>query len=385
MAQTFFPFDAGAGAASMEDQWTLMAQEWLGTGVIKNDPLGELAVFGDSSGMQVKVPAGKAWIEGHFFQSDAQVTLPIAANATGSTRIDRVIVDLDKGANTIALAVLQGVAGGGAPALTQTFNRWQLPLAQVTVGAGVALITAGNVTDERKYATAFTDRLEFTPAGAGAAADTFVKRAAAGGLTIAATPIAAVELATQAGVGQTGDQFQALDSGGTPVMRIGPQGWLALGRSGIATPSVFPLNVEVSGTSPMARFGSSLTGQAYGLTITTYAASRAVIASGAYRDASGLSVAQSTSAAQLEFFDNSINLFGDNGLTSGSTYTRTMFATIGPTGARFTVPVIVPSMAAASVGTPVVAAGAIFVDSTTGGLRWRDGAGTLHSVTFTTP
>lgn len=153
MARSYFPFDAGAGANVTEAQWRQMARNWLGTGVLKGQ-LNAFAVFADSTGMQVKVPSGRAWIEGHFFESDAQETVAIgAANAT-NPRIDRVVLRADFTANTVDIAVLAGTPAvtPAAPAVTQSTTVWEISLAQVLVDAAVATIAAGKVTDERTYA-----------------------------------------------------------------------------------------------------------------------------------------------------------------------------------------------------------------------------------------
>lgn len=153
MAQTYFPFDSGQGANITEAQWQKMAQYWLNTGVIKG-VLNELLVYADSTGMQVKVKSGDAWINGHFYESDAEEILAIGTADSTNPRIDRVIIRLDWTANTIQLAVLQGTPAVSplAPALTQNSSRWEISLAQVRVNAGVTTITAANITVERNYA-----------------------------------------------------------------------------------------------------------------------------------------------------------------------------------------------------------------------------------------
>lgn len=155
MAQTYFPFDSGQGANITENLWTKMAQHWLSTGVIRS-VLSELQVYGDSTGMQAKVRTGAAWIKGHYYESDTEETLAIGAADSINPRIDRVIIRLDWTANTVQLAVLQGVAAVSpvAPALTQNSSRWEISLAQVRVNANVTTIAAGNVTDERPMASA---------------------------------------------------------------------------------------------------------------------------------------------------------------------------------------------------------------------------------------
>lgn len=154
MAETFFPFEAGAGAAVAEAQWEKMAKRWLSTGVI-DGYLNELAVVqrGAGANKSVDVSTGGMWIEGHYYENDAVKNLSIADNVSGSTRIDRIVVRLDRAANTISTVVLQGTPGAGAPALIQTDGGvYEKSLAQVSVANGFASIVTANITDERVYA-----------------------------------------------------------------------------------------------------------------------------------------------------------------------------------------------------------------------------------------
>lgn len=153
MTQTYFPFDAGAGANITESQWQQMAKFFFGTGPIKSQ-LNEFLVYADSTGMQCKVKSGIAWIQGHFFQSDAEVVMPIATAPSSNSRIDRVILRVDWTANTVTINVLQGTVAASPtpPALTQNNAKWEISLAQVLVGTSVATIAAGNITDERVFA-----------------------------------------------------------------------------------------------------------------------------------------------------------------------------------------------------------------------------------------
>lgn len=153
MAQNYYPFDAGAGSAVTESQWSKMAQNWIQTGVFY-DWANKLEVYADSTGMQVKVRTGAAWIMGHFYENDAEVTLSIATSNPTNPRIDRVVLRLDWTNNTIDLAVLTGTpaASPTPPSVTQSSTIWEISLAQVYVGAAVSTIAAGNVTDERTWA-----------------------------------------------------------------------------------------------------------------------------------------------------------------------------------------------------------------------------------------
>lgn len=150
MTQTAYPLSNSP--ILTESQWSSIAQNWLGTGVVKSQ-LNELSVYADSTGMQVKVQSGQAYLKGVFFQSDAEEALAISTADASNPRIDRVILRLDWATDSLKLAVLQGTpaASPTAPAVTQNTSRWEISLAQIAVGAGVTTIAAGNVTDERRF------------------------------------------------------------------------------------------------------------------------------------------------------------------------------------------------------------------------------------------
>lgn len=152
MAQTSYPFSNSP--LETVDQWQDFAQNLLATGVIKGQ-LNEMLVYADSTGMQCKVKTGSAYIQGFFYKNDpTEVVLAIATANSSNPRIDRIVLQMDKSANSVVLAVLQGVPAVSpvAPALTQNNTRWEISLAQVLVGASVSTIAAGNVTDERNFA-----------------------------------------------------------------------------------------------------------------------------------------------------------------------------------------------------------------------------------------
>lgn len=159
MTITYFPFDSGAGATVIESQWAEMARLWLSTGVFNSGrahiDLNKFEVFGDNSGLQVKVKSGTAWIEGFYVTSGAEEIVTLSTADATNPRIDRIILKLDRGANTITLTKLTGTPAGSpsAPALTQNSTIWEISLAQVMVAATDTLIAAGDVTDERNYCT----------------------------------------------------------------------------------------------------------------------------------------------------------------------------------------------------------------------------------------
>lgn len=151
MTQTSYPFE---NASTTEAQFSQLFRRLQATGVSGSPSTTDLKPFGDSSGLQVKVPAGFAVVRGHAYNSSAQETLTIsAANAT-NPRIDLVVLRLDPTANSIVLAVVTGTAAAtpADPSLTQTDEgTYEVALARVTVSANATTIAAGAVTDMRPF------------------------------------------------------------------------------------------------------------------------------------------------------------------------------------------------------------------------------------------
>lgn len=152
MTQTYFPFDAGAGADVMESQWAQMAREWLPSGVIAGRA-NELRVYGSGAGMEVSVATGSAWIEGHFYNSDAVEVLAITAADGALDRIDRIVLRLESTLDSIELRVKEGTpaADPAVPALTQSAAAWEISLAQVYVTASSLVVDIEDVADDRTF------------------------------------------------------------------------------------------------------------------------------------------------------------------------------------------------------------------------------------------
>lgn len=149
---SYAPYDSGLGANVTEDLWRTFAKHWRESGVIRSGAAGtsngSFAPFGDSTGMQVKVPTGECWIQGAWGTSTAQKTLAITAAHPTLGRRDLVVLRNDFVLNRIEVDVLTGTANASPvyPTLTQNSAKWEVQLAKVVVGAAVSTITAGNVT-----------------------------------------------------------------------------------------------------------------------------------------------------------------------------------------------------------------------------------------------
>lgn len=143
-----------------EATWRAFMRHARGSGVIREyptdpDKLNEFLVYADSTGMQVKIKTGVAWIRGTFAPNADEVTEAIAAAHATLDRIDRVVLKLDMVNRTITIEVVTGTAAGSpaAPSLTNTTSVYYIKLAQVAVTHAVTTITAGSITDERDWST----------------------------------------------------------------------------------------------------------------------------------------------------------------------------------------------------------------------------------------
>lgn len=157
MAESTWPSTAGSHVVT-DDQWEQMASAFMDDGVI-DAPGATTAVFGDSSGRQVKIRANKlAMVGGHgYLSGTSDVVKTITANSSGSTRIDRVVLGLDRTTWAVTSYVKAGTPGAGvAPSLQRdakgsSTGKWEISLAQVTVVNGAATIAAADVLVDQPY------------------------------------------------------------------------------------------------------------------------------------------------------------------------------------------------------------------------------------------
>lgn len=160
MAETSWPTVAGALYTNAA-QWEQMSSGFTIDGVI-GAPTETSVVYGDSSaGRLVKIRANKlALVRGNGWSSGtSEFTKTIAANTSGSTRIDLVVLRYTRSNRTVTVQVKTGTPGAGAPTLTQDAigagsDLWEIPLAQVTVANGVSVIAASAVVSTAKFVRA---------------------------------------------------------------------------------------------------------------------------------------------------------------------------------------------------------------------------------------
>lgn len=155
MADDSWPSPAHNSGAVTEPEYESLVVPYTASGVY-GATSDTAVVYADASGRQVKVRANKyAIVRGFFWTSGTtETTIAIAANSSGSTRTDLVVLRLDRAAWTVRVVVKAGTPGAGAPALTQTFGasgHYEIALAVVTVTNGSVSISAGQCVNVAMY------------------------------------------------------------------------------------------------------------------------------------------------------------------------------------------------------------------------------------------
>lgn len=143
MASKSYPRSGYNGGAVTELEHERLVNALAPDGLIGN-PTDAPMVYADGAGTrQVRIRANRfALVRGSLYESgDNDITLgSLAANSSGATRIDLVVLRLSRTDYSVTETVITGTPGAGAPSPVQQTGStgfWDLPLAEVTVQSGV--------------------------------------------------------------------------------------------------------------------------------------------------------------------------------------------------------------------------------------------------------
>ena len=132
-------------------QMRAMNKALIGSGVYA-DPATTLKVSA-TSGMTVSVAAGKAWVEGAYYELDEAMTFTVTTASGTNKRIDTLVLRFDDSDATRAvnLVLVTGTADASAAptAPVREGTTYDIVLAQITVAKGVTSITAADIKDTR--------------------------------------------------------------------------------------------------------------------------------------------------------------------------------------------------------------------------------------------
>ena len=135
------------------DDFSRYLENIVGNGVFPNPSTSLQAAA--SSGMDIVVKQGSAWIAGHKLINTAALTLTVDASESLLNRIDRVVCYIDYVNRVMDIEIVKGTPATNptAPALVRTDSRYELSLATIYVAKQVTAITNANITDTRADTT----------------------------------------------------------------------------------------------------------------------------------------------------------------------------------------------------------------------------------------
>lgn len=143
-------YDRVYSAANFAHYFSLLVQN----GVFPDPSTGMQVKASSSPDMHVSVQSGSGWVNGYYItveeESPEVLTVPTANPSL--SRIDSVIMGLNYVDREIQLYIKSGaVSSSPSPtSLQRNSDLYELELAQITVGAGVASISQSNIKDMRQ-------------------------------------------------------------------------------------------------------------------------------------------------------------------------------------------------------------------------------------------
>lgn len=149
MAETsgFFDsvYDESTGSYDLEyfaEQFAKYFSLFVGNGVFGN-PTNQLRVL-SAGGMNVKILAGFAFINGYWYRNDEEIILQVPQNLSGTPRNDTIICRWDNAERKIS--VVYQVASTD---ITRDDSYYDLKLATISVPPRVSIVEDSYITDER--------------------------------------------------------------------------------------------------------------------------------------------------------------------------------------------------------------------------------------------
>lgn len=133
-----------------DDQWEPLNGYGGDDGVITEINPNALKVTADGSSATVTMAAGTARLTGRIYITDQPVAIANIPVSAGQNRIDRIVLAVNRGSQTIVPTRIQGTPGAGAPTIDNPPSGvTYMPIAQVRRRADVGTISSDDITDER--------------------------------------------------------------------------------------------------------------------------------------------------------------------------------------------------------------------------------------------
>lgn len=123
---------------------------FVGNGVFPN-PSSNLKVSAEGNSMKVIVAAGKAWINGYYYENDSDLLVALDPADGVLHRIDRIVLRLDFLEREISIKVRKGTFSSTPVAadIERSVDAYELAIADVRINNGIISIVNSNINDLR--------------------------------------------------------------------------------------------------------------------------------------------------------------------------------------------------------------------------------------------
>ncbi len=134
----------------LSEDYARYFSSFIGNGIFSN-PSDNLSVVANGDNMKVIVKAGKAWINGYYYENDNDLVLNLDPADGVLNRIDRVVLRLDLIEREISVKIKQGVFASNpvSQELERNVDVYELVLADIKIQNGAISIVNSNINDLR--------------------------------------------------------------------------------------------------------------------------------------------------------------------------------------------------------------------------------------------
>ena len=124
--------------------------DWVHSFISNGVYNGELAVTAGAN-MTIKIPKGRAWINGYYYHNDDDLVLQLAIADGTLKRKDTIVLRWDINTRSITAQVLTGTFASNpvAPAIVRGVEQYDLKLAEIEIPAGATTVSQSDIMDTR--------------------------------------------------------------------------------------------------------------------------------------------------------------------------------------------------------------------------------------------
>jgi hypothetical protein len=148
--KSYFFNDVNDDRVYLAEDFAMFFSSLIANGIFPNPSTNLQVLVNEETPMAITIPPGKAWINGYLYWNPDNLVKTLEPAYT-NPRIDRIVVRWVSNIRDIKIHVVTGTTATVpvAPELTRNSDVWELAVADIFIGGGVATITQANITDTR--------------------------------------------------------------------------------------------------------------------------------------------------------------------------------------------------------------------------------------------